>query len=145
MVETKIETLNPHSVLELKTVHNTVYYPTVNLGIDKIMAMWAKQVWVMTLHEADLFKIIRKMGTSQNIIGNYPDAAMSLNLVTQMLNSVLGSLVPIIFENCPLLLAAVTADQVARDARFRLQLESSDPLTTRYIGTKKWKLSTSRS
>jgi hypothetical protein len=124
MVETKIEALNRNPVLELKTVHNTVYYPTVNLGIDKIMTMWTKQVWIMTLHEADLFSIIRKIGISQNIIGNYPDATMSLNQVTQLLDNGLGSLIPIIFENCLLLLAAVPADQVARDARFRLQTEA---------------------
>jgi hypothetical protein len=139
MIETKIEALNRDAVAELKTVQNTVYYPTVNLGIDKIMAMWAKQVWIMTLHEADLFKIVRRIGTSQNIIGNYPDATMSSNLVrvTQMLNNGLGSLVPVIFENCPLLLAAVPADQVERDARFKLQLQKHNQPSLCHVGTKK--------
>jgi hypothetical protein len=137
LIETRIDMINRDPVFELKTVFNTVYYPIVNLGIDKLLAMWAKQVWIMTLHEADLFHMMRKIGTSQNIIGNYPDASMSSNLVHQMLDNGLGSLVPIIFGNCPLLLAAVPADLVARDATLRSQDVRSKQISLPHIGTKK--------
>jgi hypothetical protein len=98
--------------------------------------MWAKQVWLMTVQEADLFDTVQNLGSCQNITVNFPNAHMSSQLVQKMLNKGLGSLIPVVFEGCPLLLAAIPADLVTRDARYQPHdFRSSTSL--RIIGTKK--------
>ncbi|QMP82349.1 RNA-dependent RNA polymerase [Isopteran arli-related virus OKIAV103] len=107
-----------------KEAYQTMYYPISHIGLQRILSMWAKQIWIISMGRICLDPLISHILKVSPTSVYMPNSVFVDSMISSLISSGNNQLLTYICKLCPLRLSSLPPHNVARSSRIDLRLKS---------------------
>ncbi|QQM16270.1 putative replicase [Jimsystermes virus] len=108
----------------MKEMHLTVFYPSSQVGLKRMMMMWCKQVRIITDNKVNIESLINNLFHHLSVADLIPNVGFIQAAVQHMISDSDSGLIQMACKICPFKLSNVPAQTLARDSRKQIRLPS---------------------